>query len=489
MPDEIPADLDETPRDMDDVPPDISAEPDTGSHEAAPDTARLRAAQRRLSLAEAQLRRAEARLASLENSTALRVGQILANAARSPARRVPTLPRDLYRLWRRRSVRTSAPSAGRGSGPAVYEEERLLVGGATRGRPLVAGVLTGPAADALAGSADVLALQPHNAGQILGHTQPDLIIVQSAATTEGPWFGLGDAAAVDLEARLSDAVRGTGPRMLLAGPGCPPALRRLGWDRVIDGDLGVDLRVFHPMADGPRAAGPVLAWPADLRAPLAAQRLRTELLTALRDPATADAPSPADRAAVLRGHRTVIAGTTAAVVEALACGAWVVAPEFAVPEDLRPHVIVAADAEQIVKQAVALDADRPYAEVRTALRGVFARHATPARLAALLTEAGAPEAAADALAPRGVTVLNRQSRVEPAGTTWIAYEDAADADDLLCAAEYAGADAVGYADAAAPAYAESITPLLARRELAASGDPADTWLTRHGARLLTIPRP
>lgn len=473
----------------DEIPVDTSAEPDAGPNEPAPDTARLRAAQRRLSVAEARLRRAEARLASLENSTALRVGQMLANAARRPARRVPTLPRDLYRLWRRRSVRASGAPASRSTGPAVYEEERLLVGGPTPDRPLVAGVLTGPAADALATVADVLTLLPHNAAQILARTQPDVIIVQDAATTEGPWLGLGDAAAVDLEARLADAMRGVGPRVLLAGRACPPALRRLPWDHVIDGDLGVDLRVFHPMTTGPRTPDLVLAWPDDPRAPLTARRLRTELLGELRAPVLADVPSPAERSGLLRGHRTVIAGTPAAVVEGLACGAWVVAPEFAVPEDLRAHVIVAPDADQIVKQAAALDADRPYAEVRAGLRDVFARYATPARLAALLTEAEAPEAAADALAGRRVTVINRQDRADTCGTAWVAYDDADGVEDLLCAAEYAGADAVGYADGPAPAYAEAVTPLLARRDLAASGDPAGTWLTRHGARLLTIPRP
>lgn len=475
----------------DEIPVDISAEPD-GPGEPAPDTARLRAAQRRLSVAEARLRRAEARLAGLENSTALRVGQVLANAARRPARGVPLLPRDLYRLWRRRSARTGQPPAARSSGPAVYEEERLLVGGPTPARPLVAGVLTGPATDALATVADVLPLLPHNAAPILARTQPDLIVVQSAACAEGPWFGLGDATAVDLEARMSEATRGAGPRILLTGPYCPPGIRRLTWDHVTDGDVGADLRRFHPMAPEPRASTPLLVWPDDPRAPLVARRLRGDLLAALSSHADASGVTPERRAELMRAHQVVIAGTRTAVVEGLACGAWVVAPGFAVPEDLRSQVIVASEADQIVKQVAALDGPRPYPEVRAALREIFARHATPARLSALLTEVGAVTAAADALAGRGVTVLSgaNPGQAERAGTTWVAYGDAGGhLDDLLCAAEYSGADAVGYADAPAPAYAGSITPLLARRELAASDDPADTWLARHGARLLTIPRP
>jgi hypothetical protein len=564
---------------------DTSAEPDgdprggSNGGGAAPDTARLRAAQRRLSTTEARLRRAEARLASLENSTALRVGQMLANTARHPAR-VPLLPRELYRMWRRRAVRIAPPPVSGGGGPAAYEEERLLVGAPLAAprdqdappRPLVAGVLTRTTADALATVADVHWLLPHNAPQILAHTQPDLVLVEAAACAEGAWLGLGDPAATDLEARLLEALRGTEVRALLADTACPPGLRRHPWDHTSETGIGIDLRTHHPLSPRPRAPEPVLAWPYDPRAPAALRTLRHSLVPPAAPPAAAppaaapasdgpasdgpasDGPEPPEaqaatpyvhapegdpgrRAELMRGHLAVVAGTPQGVVEALACGAWVIAPEAAVPDDLRAHVLIASDADQVAKHLAAIDAPRPYTEVRAALRALFARHSVPARLAALLTAAhtaaraaageeaeapAVPESARDALAARQVTVLTRAdpaaartalaAQTHPAAdlvadpdapwhdlaararTPWVAYGDPADwppdhLADLLCAAEFARADAVGLAAQDTPAYADALTPALARRALAASGDPAATWQDRHGARLLAVPKP
>lgn len=648
--------------------------------DAPPDTARLRAAQRRLSVTEARLRRAEARLASLESSTALRAGRLLVHVARRPAR-IPLLPRDLYRLWRGRGTRPAPPPTPRPTATAVYEEERLLVSGPAHpapalgpGRPLVAGVLTDAAAGALAAVADVVPLSPHDAAQILARTEPDVIIVQTAACAGGPWFGLGDPTATDLEVRLAEALRGTtAPRVLLADAPCPPTLAGHHWHHVSRTSLGTDLHTFHPLpASGPsagvqtgsgegeqggagpapapsaepgrghgkgggaeppsttparrevagvpaevphvptvqlsvptgdsltassgtgrglrgpspspesgpsaggveRRAEPLMVWPEDLRAPLSLRRMREEVLAVL-PVVDGSGAAGSRRASLMRAHHAVLAGTPDAVAEALACGAWVVAPEHAVPDDLRPHVHIASDADQAAKHLAAMESPRPYAEAQAALRAVFTHHSIPSRLATLLTTAhtaatapaspASPRNAPDpgspsegpepsgtteggpgspgptvpralsvgerALARRRVAVLTRARtedapwpgagtedppRPTPAAvpvevvadpgltwaelaaratTPWVAYGDSGVCTldtlaDLVCAAEYGRADAVGYDPrAAAPGYVTALAPVLARRELVASGDPPATWFARYGARLLALPTP
>ncbi|MCQ0008654.1 hypothetical protein [Actinomadura madurae] len=67
---------------------------------------------------EARLGEMEKRLAALETSTAVQFGRLVAGAARNP-KRGKRLPKDLYRLWRKRNAPVPASgSAGGGRRPA-----------------------------------------------------------------------------------------------------------------------------------------------------------------------------------------------------------------------------------------------------------------------------------------------------------------------------------------------------------------------------------
>lgn len=190
-------------------------------------TAKLR---RQLTAKERQLQAVEERLRALEGSAALVLGRTLVGAARNPKRGARLLPREVKALWRRRSGRTmpGAPideallASLRGptaldvdeidtADPALLTLLHTSVAVAPRTVPVIAGMLTPATAALLAGPADrpravVNTLLPHDAEVIVSRTDPDVVLIESAALgSPGPWayttqsaYGLRDRSILDV---------------------------------------------------------------------------------------------------------------------------------------------------------------------------------------------------------------------------------------------------------------------------------------------------
>ena len=331
---------------------------------------------------EAQLQEAQVRLAALEGSTSLQVGRALTAAAKRPARSLVRLPRDLYRLWRHSGStnhvqrRRTEPVR---SFDADRQEARLLTGlsGGTADQ-LVAATVVGPAVQtAIDPYLRSVALRPHDAQIVMDAVDVDLLLVSASAAAPGsPWAHVGDPAVVDRTRALhwvmeSAASRGI-PTVLLDDAPAPPALRRLGFDRVHKGDAGVPLHLFNPVA-AELALGPEAVY------------VRTGAGTAVPDVllelgvGVVDVDSP-DLADALRAANVAVIpentpGEAGLRRRAWACGTRVVAhPAVPVP-----------GGEDLTVSVPRLRALGPtQREVRTMLRQVFLDDATPVRLAALL---------------------------------------------------------------------------------------------------------
>ncbi|MEO3829875.1 hypothetical protein [Actinomadura sp. B10D3] len=195
--------------------------------------ARLKAALRER---EARLDEMEKRLAALEASTAVQFGRLVAGAARNP-RRGKRLPRDLYRLWRKRNAPVAASGSARGGGVhpdrADHPENRLLVAGVHDGL-IIAGVLNPSTAAALAAHAKVVPLYPHDAATALGSADVDMVVVDAAAGEPGgPWAYLGVPGMYDRDLALDEIRRIAAARSLplvLWGEAPPATLASLHWD-------------------------------------------------------------------------------------------------------------------------------------------------------------------------------------------------------------------------------------------------------------------
>lgn len=190
-------------------------------------TAKLR---RLLTAKERQLQATEERLVALEGSAALVLGRTLVGAARNPKRGARLLPREVKALWRRRSGRTMP-------GPPIDEDWLKSLRGPTaldvdeidnadpalltllhtsvevgaRTVPVIAGMLTAETAALLRGPAEnpravVNTLLPHDAEVIVSRTDPDVVLIESAALgSPGPWafttqsaYGARDRAILDV---------------------------------------------------------------------------------------------------------------------------------------------------------------------------------------------------------------------------------------------------------------------------------------------------
>lgn len=391
---------------------------------------------------EEQLAEAHARLAAVEGSTSLRVGQTLAEAARSPTRGLARLPRDLYRLWRGSGQGGLAPRRARTEPVRSYEAERqearLLSGtvGVQDERLLVAGVLSEDAHATISPYVRVLPLRPHNAQITFAATAADLVLVTaSAAAPNGSWANVGEPAVMDRTRALrwvleSAAARGI-PSVLVLDAPCPQALRGLGFDQVHRGDLGVPLHRCNPVtADAEPAAGPV--WVAGPNA-----RRGTDTPPAALDGVRGIAPLVSGTEAAsggwpvlgerLRHVATAVTADSSVAVRILAYGVRVVllartagravagragpADQLAELAQLPGLTTVdPADAAAVSAAIVELRAAGPLtvAERRAMLRTLFRQHAACATLTALVRSAlseHARRAIADPASGRGVTVL------------------------------------------------------------------------------------
>ena len=188
---------------------------------------------------EARLDELERRLAALETSTAVQFGRLVAGAARSP-KRGKRLPRELYRLWRKRN----APVPGGGSSPGGgvqpdrvdRPENRLLVAGPCEGL-IVAGVLAPRTAALLGEHAKVVPLYPHDAAIVLDGADVDMLVVDAAAGEPGgPWAYLGVPGMYDRDlalAELRQIAAARGLPLVLWGQAPPVTLASLPWDATV----------------------------------------------------------------------------------------------------------------------------------------------------------------------------------------------------------------------------------------------------------------
>jgi hypothetical protein len=516
---------------------------DTSAAKANRQVARLRAALRDR---EARVIELEERLTALESSTTMQFGRVVAAAARRPGRGVVRLPRQLYRLWKRKDA-PQAQSSGERRGHldlAGFDrpEDRMLV--SSTDRLTIAGVLGPDARAAAADCARVVPLLPHDATLALDSADADLVIVDAAAGAPGgPWANLGEPGVYDREqtlAALMETARDRGLPVVLwgealwpeslgsetqggetFGSATPPGLARLAWSAI--GTPGVSLRRFNPVGAGARDPRPLMVEPPRARVPLRVRRAADGIAAEI-DARTATSDH-ASLPGLLRRSAVTLALTPGQVLEQLAAGALVRCPPplaDRLPDDLRDHVH--DDVHDHVRD-VATDYDP-----LPALRTIFLRYATPVRLAALceslgldadplrdrqvavvaevhgadaarglvaallaqtyrpaeavVTGPGAPVAAAE-LAAQGVDVHAALADVRSA---WVAPWPAGDVPatyllDLGCAAECSGADVVGPGSSAPYAFAADVEPALVRREPYLSGGTVTDWAAR-GARLL-----
>jgi hypothetical protein len=208
---------------------------------------------------EARLDEMERRLAALEASTAVQFGRLVAGAARNP-RRGKRLPKELYRLWRKRSapVSAAARAAAGGVQPDRVDrpEDRLLVAGPSD-VPIIAGVLAPGTAAVLAEHAKVVALYPHDAAIALEAADVDALVVDAAAGEPGgPWAYLGVPGMYDRDLALHEIRRIAAARSLplvLWGEAPPATLASLHWDATATAPAGL-ARLLDP-APPPDGAG------------------------------------------------------------------------------------------------------------------------------------------------------------------------------------------------------------------------------------------
>ncbi|MFC7327498.1 hypothetical protein [Marinactinospora rubrisoli] len=362
---------------------------------------------RALSEREAQLQEAQARLAALEASTSLQVGRALAEAAKRPGRGLVRLPRDLFRLWRGATRTTQAGGARRRrsaqpvrSYDAERQETRLLSGtaGAHGDRLVVAGVLSPEAHAAIEPYVRVVPLRPHDAQVVFDTIDADVVLVSASAASPGsPWAHVGDPAAADRTRALhwvvsAAASRGV-PAVLVRDAPAPPGLATVGFDHVHDGDLGVPLHRFNPIATEPERETAPSYLPAAARPRPA--------VAALLDQLTADGlgqrtPDWRTLPEALRGAAGVVVADPGLAQRALACGTRALLldtpnsdADAGLPDGvLRTAAVHAGSLRSgetqrelsVLRTSGALTPE----EVRATLRTLFLERATPARLADIL---------------------------------------------------------------------------------------------------------
>ncbi|QKG25104.1 hypothetical protein [Actinomadura verrucosospora] len=196
--------------------------------------ARLRAALRER---EARVQELERRLGALETSVALQFGRLVAGAARNPRRRGPRLPKELYRLWRKRNgpEQGPAPSAGeRLQLDRIDRPEDRLLAAAPHDGIVIAGIFAPATAIALREHAKVIPLYPHDAAIVLDTADVDLVLVDAAAGEPGgPWAYLGVPGMYDRDRALHDVralARARSLPLVLWGEAPPATLALLDWD-------------------------------------------------------------------------------------------------------------------------------------------------------------------------------------------------------------------------------------------------------------------
>jgi len=365
----------------------------------------------------------QARLSALEQSSTMRFGRMIANAAHKPWPRGAQLPVNLYKLWRERGVPKSGAAnaatalasaqltdlAGTGerflsalTAPGVLslaDPDLALAGvsgpggvSAAAGGLVITGALSALGCATLAPDAVVQPLLPHDADIVLEGTGADLVVIEAAAMLPGaPWAYATDPAAADRGRRLARMIvmaRSLGKPVILLRNVPQSLMPGIGWltsscDAVVDGGFGVQLARFNPVGVTPaRPSFPVYAGSRDPREAPAVRAL-LDSLTGGQDAPVRLAPARSWRGlpGLYREHAVFVTASAAQAGEQLACGARVIGPLGS-----------GMDAAAVSAELDAARAAGPLslAGIRPVLREVFTGHATPARLAALTRAAGLP---------------------------------------------------------------------------------------------------
>jgi hypothetical protein len=388
-----------------------------------------------------QLAMTETRLAALEQSSTMRFGRTIANAAKKPWPRGALLPRDLYKLWRERG----APKSGAQNAAAALAAAQLADLKGTGGRFLSS--LTAPGALALSDPGLALAgppsstprlvitgalsllgcatlvpdavvhpLLPHDADIVVEATGADLVVIEASALLPGsPWAYATDPAAADRGRRLARMIvmaRALGKPVVLLRDVPHALMPGIGWlaascDAVLDGGLGVQLARFNPV--GVTAARPTAPVYAGARDPREAPAVRALLDALTGDGQGATVPGTTVRLAGARSWRSLpalyrdnavfVTASARQGLEQAASGALVIGPLGS-----GTHTDTGTSLGTVRREIDAARTARPLsvAEVRVRLRDIFLTDATPVRLAALVKAAGLP---ASLVGARQVAVL------------------------------------------------------------------------------------
>jgi hypothetical protein len=380
-----------------------------------------------------QLAMTQTRLAALEQSATMKFGRTVANAAKKPWPRGALLPRDLYRLWKDRGApKSGAANAAtalanaqladlKGTGgrflsaltapgvlwvadPALALSGVGAIGGggaaATGAGLVIAGAISELGCATLAPDAVVHPLLPHDADVLLEGTGADLVLIEAAALLPGTgWAYATDPAAADRGRRLARLIvlaRSLGKPVVFVRNVPATLMPGIGWlaascDAVVDGDLGVQLARFNPIGVSvARPTAPVYAGERDPREAPAVRVLLDSLTGSVANrgnPPVRLVPAPAGRSwrslpSLYRDHGVFVTASAAQGREQLACGARVIGPLGSLGSG--------TSASAVREELAAARAEAPASpgEVRVWLRDIFAKHATPARLAAIARAAG-----------------------------------------------------------------------------------------------------
>ncbi len=429
-------------------PPDGAAGPETAADAGLTADAGMAAERERLARqlrdTRMQLAMTQARLAALEQSSTMRFGRMIANAAHRPWPRGVQLPMNLYRLWRERGIpKSGAANAATALASAQLTDlagtgERFLsaltapgvlsvgdpalalsgvtgpggVGGAAGGL-VITGALSALGCATLAPDAVVHPLLPHDADVVLEGTGADLVLIEAAALLPGqPWAYATDPAAADRGRRLARMIvmaRSLGKPVVLLRNVPPSLMPGLGWlvpscDAVVDGGFGVQLARFNPVGvSAARSTDPVYAGVRDPRETPAVRALLDSLTSGRDAPVRLTAArSWRGLPALYREHAVFVTGSADQAREQLACGARVVGPLGS-----------GLDADAVRAEVDKARATSPLSltEIRRELRDVFISHATPARLTAIARAAGVP---ANLVGGRQIAVLAAVTSAEHA---------------------------------------------------------------------------
>jgi hypothetical protein len=367
-----------------------------------------------------QLAMTQTRLSALEQSSTMKFGRTIANAAKKPWPRGALLPRDLYKLWRDRGAPKSgaqnaanalaqaqlADLKGTGGrflsqltapGMLILGDPALALAGAGNTPALViTGAISALGCATLAPDALVHPLLPHDADIMVEATGADLVIIQASALLPGePWAHATDPAAADRGRRLARMIvmaRALGKPVVLIRDVPHSLMPGIGWlaascDTVfdnegLDGALGVQLARFNPLGvSAARTAAPVYAGARDLREAPAVRALLDELTAGGGPVRLAGARSWRSLPALYRENAVFVTASAAQGLEQAASGARVIGPLGSGTDApaVRGELAAARDAGPLTLP-----------ELRVRLRDIFAADATAARLAALVRAAGLP---------------------------------------------------------------------------------------------------